>query len=131
MKHVYEPGVECPLCESKLNDAHETLRGAFKLIKFKFPDVHISCTYRSKEEQDIAWSQGRSKARWPSSKHNCKPARAMDLFKLRADKVPAWPLEYFRQIADYLVEMKAGIFWGGRFQSFIDGPHFEIPLDAD
>jgi peptidoglycan L-alanyl-D-glutamate endopeptidase CwlK len=42
-------------------------------------DVSILCGHRDKAEQDKAFMTGKSKLKWPDSKHNSTPSRAVDL----------------------------------------------------
>ncbi len=45
----------------------------------KIFDCKVLCSYRGKEDQDKAVAEKRSKAPWPTSKHNQMPADAVDL----------------------------------------------------
>lgn len=42
-------------------------------------DITLLVGHRDKEGQDLAYSTGRSKLRWPQSKHNSTPSKAVDL----------------------------------------------------
>ena len=98
--------------------AHE----AIKTFDFK-----VICGHRGKAEQDKAYATGKSKVKFPGSKHNQKPAHAFDAVPVPLD----WnDIESFKAMAKVMkaaakklgVKMK----WGGDFKSFFDGPHFEI-----
>lgn len=42
-------------------------------------DFSVLCGYRNQVEQDIAYRQGKSKLKFPNSKHNKIPAKAVDI----------------------------------------------------
>lgn len=124
----------CTLCESKIKQAHPYLALWWMAIKQRFPDCHISWTFRDKDQQELAKNDGRSRVVWPHSRHNHmkdnRPyARAMDLFKLRDDWVASWDKDYFAQIAAFLSQNSAQIVWGGAWEKFKDAPHFELSKD--
>lgn len=101
-------------------------------------DFSISCGYRDEAAQDKACSAGRSKKRWPKSKHNKKPSKAVDVVPYPVE----WPdkdnqtiKEYARRLGRF--HLLAGIImgiahkkgikmrWGGTF-SFGDYGHHEL-----
>jgi peptidoglycan LD-endopeptidase CwlK len=62
----------------RMSECHPDLqRIAHELIKEM--DVTVLCGHRGKEEQEAAFRRGTSKVRWPNSKHNKTPARAIDI----------------------------------------------------
>jgi peptidoglycan L-alanyl-D-glutamate endopeptidase CwlK len=90
-------------------------------------DFRVICGHRGKAEQDRVVREGKSKAKWPTSKHNSKPSRAFDAVPEPVD----WKnIERFRTMADHmkLAAKRVGvkITWGGDFKTFFDGPHFEL-----
>jgi len=46
----------------------------------EFYDFSVVCGTRSKEAQDVAFSSGVSKVRYPHSKHNTLPSLAVDIY---------------------------------------------------
>jgi biotin-(acetyl-CoA carboxylase) ligase len=90
-------------------------------------DFTVICGHRGKAAQDQAVATGKSKAKWPTSKHNSKPSLAFDATPHPLD----WDdLDAFHAMA---AAMKAAatkadvrIKWGGDFTGFFDGPHFEL-----
>lgn len=42
-------------------------------------DFTVLCGHRSESEQDKAFAEGKSKLKYPASKHNAYPARAVDI----------------------------------------------------
>lgn len=132
MKHFPRSGPDCAFCNEKMRDAHEILQNGFRLIKAHFQDCHVSWAFRNEEQQNDVYASGKSRAKWPTSPHNKKPSRAMDLFQIReSDGVAQWRKEYFEQIADLLKAAGQPIFWGGRWSGFSDPPHFQIALDQE
>jgi hypothetical protein len=120
----------CPLCEEKLKDAHAELVKWFRNLKEAFPDVHTSCTYRGKEEQDLFFKQGMSKLKYPNSMHNKtkdgKPcSRAIDLFQIRSDQVPCWQKSYYQKLTDHLKAQDAPLDWGWDLWAW-DAPHYQL-----
>lgn len=49
-------------------------------LAIQYIDFSVICGARSKEEQDLAVSQGNSKTPWPTSKHNTFPSQAVDIY---------------------------------------------------
>lgn len=104
-------------------------------------DVLITCTYRSPEEQDALYAQGRTvpgkrvtNTRGGQSKHNAQidgrpAARAFDFVPVRAgkavwsDKDPAWAKAG-------AVARSLGLAWGGDWTRFRDMPHVELPASV-
>lgn len=117
----------CPKCEEFLKLADPKLQEWFTtLIKPKFPQVHISCSFRGKEEQEEAFLDGKTKLHWPNSKHNKTPALALDLFQLDFNGLACWPWGFFRDIAKLSDESKAPVEWGGVWTKLGDANHYEL-----
>lgn len=126
------------MASRKLSDLHPHLADAFTKAKevwaTMYPDAPIpiiSCTYRSKEEQNSLYAQGRTKkgakvtnAKGGQSPHNYLPALAFDVAFDNKGKTD-WSEKWFRQFAPLVLDA-AGITWGGHFKSFTDLPHFEM-----
>lgn len=98
-------------------------------------DFAVICGHRSKEEQDKAIADGKSKTPWPTSKHNSIPSGAMDLVPFPVD----WNnTARFKTMAAIVLDAaeKLGIElrWGADWdrdgsiedEKFIDFPHFEL-----
>ena len=62
--------------KSNLSQAQPDLQRLFKEV-IKHYDCTVICGHRSQEEQDKAVAEGKSKVRYPDSKHNSVPARAV------------------------------------------------------
>jgi peptidoglycan L-alanyl-D-glutamate endopeptidase CwlK len=117
--------------------------------------VLLICTYRSSEEQDRLYAQGRTapgrrvtNLRGGKSRHNATlpgtdtpAAEAFDVVPLRGGK-PVWgtggagtnedssddatnDLEVWQRVGAH--GEAVGLVWGGSWTSFKDYPHFEMP----
>ena len=59
---------------TRLAECHADLQALFNEV-IKHRDCSILCGARSKEDQDTAVAEGRSKAAWPTSNHNVDGAK--------------------------------------------------------
>jgi len=117
-----------------LNEAHPDLVRLFQEVV-----KHIDCSviegHRPKDEQDKAFHGGKSKVKWPNSKHNSTPSMAVDVCPYPID----WKdTKRFYQFGGFVVatakQMGIDLRWGGDWdgdgefddQSFHDLPHFEL-----
>lgn len=121
---------------SKLITCDERLvRVAHRALSMSPLDFSVIAGHRTQSEQRAVFADGRSKLNWPQSKHNSKPAQAMDL--------APWPLDWraamrFHVLAGVVFaaagEEKVILRWGGNWdgdwssadQSFSDLPHYEL-----
>lgn len=124
--HTVDPVAVCPLCSEKMATAHPILQDWFERIRAAFPGAHVSWAFRDEETQELFFREGKSRARWPNSRHNRTPAEAIDLFLLGPDNVARWPKPWFLKISEWLIEKRAPIIWGGTFSSISDQDHFSL-----
>jgi peptidoglycan L-alanyl-D-glutamate endopeptidase CwlK len=62
----------------RISECHPDLQKiAHELIKEM--DVTVLCGHRGKDEQNEAYRKGHSQLKWPNSKHNKTPSRAIDM----------------------------------------------------
>lgn len=117
-------------------------------------DILVTCTYRSMAEQDALYAKGRTapgrivtNARGGYSLHNVTladgtpAARAFDVVPLRAGK-PVWgtsgdgiddnpadddkdDLELWQRVG--AIGEACGLEWAGRWRTFREFPHFQLP----
>jgi hypothetical protein len=98
-------------------------------------DCSILCGHRGKEEQNEAYHSGRSKLKFPKSKHNGTPSKAVDVAPYPID----WnDINRFHYFAGFVVGIAASkgitLRYGGDWDrdtqlkdnNFNDLPHFEI-----
>ena len=121
----------------KEENLHPGLKERWQKAKAVWDDKHphgpmviLTCTYRSPQEQEALYAQGRTKpgqrvtnARGGQSLHNYFPALAFDVGFLRG-KALDWSESLFNQFAA-LVKPLGGIEWGGDWKNFKDMPHFQ------
>jgi peptidoglycan L-alanyl-D-glutamate endopeptidase CwlK len=112
--------------KSKLSTCHPKLQALFNEV-IKYRDCIILCGHRGQAEQIEAYQNGRSKVKWPNSKHNKKPSLAVDVAPYPID----WQdKERFIRFAGFVEgvasQMGIKIKWGGDFSTFFDGPHFQL-----
>ncbi len=100
-----------------------------KLCKTKGIEIIISQTLRTKAEQDALYSQGRTKqgnivtnVKYPQSMH-CW-GLAFDIAVIRGGKA-IWDVAAYKPAGE--LGEGLGLSWGGRWKSFPDAPHFELP----
>ncbi|MCK9370058.1 M15 family metallopeptidase [Candidatus Dojkabacteria bacterium] len=122
-----------------LRNAHPDLQVIMNEA-IKHIDFTAICTYRNQADQDQAYSEGRSKLKYPKSKHNQKPSLAVDIAfyyptppHIRYDdpKTASYLAGYIMMIAK---TMNINLRWGGDFnmnniasdQDFFDSAHFEL-----
>lgn len=111
-------------------DIQFVLKDAIHIIDFT-----ILCGHRNEEDQEKAFLAGRSKLRFPQSKHNKTPSLAVD--------IAPWPIDWHNKNRFYLligiilglsrsmgIKMRSGGDWDmdGDItdQLFNDLPHFEL-----
>jgi len=87
----------------------------------------IICSTRGKEDQQRAFTQGKSRARFGQSPHNFTPSLAVDCvpFPLNwddLDRFDAMGLVILTAASDTAVPIN----WGRNFKGIVDYPHFEI-----
>lgn len=91
-------------------------------------DFSVLCGHRDETEQNYAFDNGFSRLKFPKSKHNKIPSRAVDIAPyptLYADPVKFVELsKVIRRIAD---ELMIPILWGGdAWGKFVDMAHWEL-----
>jgi peptidoglycan L-alanyl-D-glutamate endopeptidase CwlK len=88
-------------------------------------DFSITEGLRTKERQKELFDAGKSQTM--NSRH--LTGKAVDIAVLVDGKV-TWEFPKYRLVADHIKkiakDMKIDIVWGGDWQSFKDGPHFEL-----
>ena len=100
-------------------------------------DFSVIEGFRSKDKQDTYFNNNKSKVKWPNSKHNSFPSKAMDLVPYINNKI-SWNKLHCCILAGIVLtcakKMDINIRWGGNWdmdlepitdQSFQDLVHFE------
>ena len=123
--HTSDP--MCPLCEHKLEAAHDILKDWFKThVKPKYPDAHVSWAHRNKDDQERAFADGHTILHYPHSKHNQLPSLAIDLFEIDDSGAAVWNPKFFLDLNADTELLGVPILWGGRFKKIGDADHFEL-----
>ena len=102
-------------------------------------NIRVICGHRNKVEQDTAFSQGKSKLKWPLSNHNRLPSLAIDMVPMEANGAIDWNdvrrISYFAgHVMQKAKELGIRLRWGGDWDvdtelkdnTFNDLVHFEI-----
>ena len=113
--------------------AWEKAEREFENKKSNKVNVIITCTYRSKEEQDQLFAIGRTvkgkkvtNAKGGQSMHNSYPSLAFDIAFVKLDKQLDWAEENFHEFAEIIKAIEPRVEWGGDWVSFSDMPHFQL-----
>lgn len=125
----------------RLATCHFSLQVLFEQIIKDF-DCTILCGHRTKGEQNLAFNQGRSRCRWPESKHNEFYSLAIDAAPyyaktphVRWDKNSLYRWYFFGGfVVATAKRLAVPVRWGGDWdgdtyvkdQRFNDLPHFEL-----
>lgn len=108
--------------------------------KRMFPtrDLIITCAYRSPEEQQRLYKQGRfgnpgpivtnCDGRKNLSNHNKFPSRALDVAVTDGGKT-VWDESCYYPLG--VLAKECSLEWGGFWERFKDFPHFELPKDVE
>lgn len=126
------------MASRRLEDLHPYLAAAYRKTAAEwdmaFPGLakpFITQTYRSNEEQNALYNQGRTtpgtkvtNAKGGQSLHNYFPSLAFDIAFVdgKNGKVD-WSLDLFKKFASIICRDQ-NIEWGGNWKSFKDNPHF-------
>jgi len=88
-------------------------------------DFSITEGLRTKERQKELFDAGKSQTM--NSRH--LTGKAVDIAVIKDGEV-TWDFQYYQLVADHIKkiakDMKIDIVWGGSWQSFKDGVHFEL-----
>lgn len=130
------------MASRKIEDLHHNLQPICREFMQKVldagVDIIITCTYRSNEEQNELYAQGRTKsglivtrARGGQSAHNFtidgKPAaKAFDIVPMIGGK-PIWSVGHKAWTIAGKIGMELGLNWyGAPGSSFVEFPHFQL-----
>lgn len=126
----------------RLEDADPWLAAKYTFSKGEYETDHpgkhliITCTYRSPEEQQALYAQGRTKPGQivtqldgvkQKSNHNYKPSRAIDFAVVIGGKV-TWDVKEYQLVGPYME--RHDLIWGGSWPHFKDYPHVELPKEG-
>jgi peptidoglycan L-alanyl-D-glutamate endopeptidase CwlK len=123
-----------------LDTAHKDLRHVFNYV-IRYFDHTVIEGHRNEEKQNKAFEEGKSKLRYPKSKHNSYPSMAVDAVPYPIDwndvnrmrffagfVVAVGRMMYDMGATEHLV--RTGFDWDSDTElkdtRFQDGPHFEL-----
>ena len=121
----------------RLNTCHPDLIAVFNEV-IKHYDCTVTCGYRGEEDQNKAFDEGRSKARYPKGKHNKNPSVAVDVYPYPIDFKNYDRLSHFAGFVfgtakTMDIDLRWGRAWHDEFfvkkddtTTFKDYPHFEL-----
>lgn len=90
-------------------------------------DFTVICGYRNREDQEKAFKEGKSKARFGASPHNYQPAYAFDAVPYPVDWKDTKAFEAMgRAMLAAAERVHVQITWGRDFKGLVDYPHFEL-----
>jgi len=112
--------------KDRLNGVHPGLVKVIEeAIKESPLDFSITEGLRTKERQKVLFDTGKSQTM--NSRHIT--GKAVDIAVIREGEV-TWDFKYYQLVAEHIKkvakELGIDIVWGGDWQSFKDGPHFEL-----
>lgn len=100
-------------------------------------DFSVICGHRGELEQNDAFEQGRSKLKWPLSRHNKTPSQAVDLapYPINWQNADAFKVLAMIMLSE-AAKLHIPLRWGGDFNRdrdyhndrFVDLPHYELDL---
>ena len=120
--------------EAKLNSCDDRLQRIMRRVVENF-DCTILCGHRGFDEQEKAFLENKSKARWGESLHNKKPSLAVDVAPYPIDWKDRDRFHYFAGfVMATATELNRKLRWGGDWDRdtetddnrFDDLVHFEI-----
>jgi peptidoglycan L-alanyl-D-glutamate endopeptidase CwlK len=112
--------------KAKLNTVHKSLQDLFYAAIGEAPyDFSITEGLRSLERQKQLFRDGKSKTM--NSRH--LTGNAVDVCII-IDGKASWDFDKYVELAEYIKKIAKAvnvpIVWGGDWQSFRDGPHYEL-----
>ena len=117
-----------------LSGAHPDLQRLFNEV-IKVVDCTVIESYRSRASQNALCFEGKSKLKYPHSKHNHRPSLAVDVIPYPVDWKDFNRFYFFaglvKGIASQMgIKIRMGADWDGdndfKDQFFHDMPHFEL-----
>ena len=99
-----------------------------KMLERSSFDLTVTCGHRTKEEQEKAFNEGKSKAHFGQSKHNDFPSHAVDIcpYPINWDINDKRWVEMVALAYDCARDMGIKIKCGYYFKNFCDAPHIEL-----
>ena len=125
----------------RLSSCHPDLVSLMN-VAIKEYDFAVICGYRSQQEQDKAFAEGKSKLKYPNSKHNKQPSMAVDIAPVKYfPNGTSWidwnDIQEFLDLHEVVKkcadDLEIKFRWGGDWDGnpltrnkFNDYPHYEL-----
>jgi len=122
------------LSRQRLATCDERLQSLFRQV-IKHFDCIILEGHRDQETQDRYYAEGKSKLKYPHSRHNALPSQAVDVAPYPVNWNDRERFYYFGgYVMGIAADMGIPLRWGGDWdsdtevhdQTFFDLPHFEL-----
>jgi peptidoglycan LD-endopeptidase CwlK len=93
----------------------------------KLWDIVVIEGFRSMDRQNELYEQGYSKLKYPKSKHNSLPSRAIDIcpYPINWENIKEFK-ELGEDIKKVAIILDIDVQWGGDWKSFKDYPHWQL-----
>ena len=115
----------------RLCTCHPKLQVLFKQV-LADADHSIICGHRGELDQNLAFESGKSKVKYPNSKHNEYPSRAVDVAPWPIDWSNVERFETFSAVVKRAAEgLGIKVVWGGDWTGFRDLPHWELHKEEE
>jgi peptidoglycan L-alanyl-D-glutamate endopeptidase CwlK len=127
-----------PNSKKVYDELDERLKVLVVRLRDEVTDISLTCGFRDRETQNTLFENSFSKVRWPDSKHNRRPSKAIDLQPYPYPKMTSKVWGALGYIAGHAIRIAAeegfSIRWGGDWdgdgdmtdQDFDDLFHFEL-----
>lgn len=130
--------------ELRLSGCHSDL---IKLMNAAIQDFDFAviCGHRNQQDQDAAYNAGKSKLKYPHSKHNTKPSIAVDIAPIKYNENGTTWVDWddlasffalSKIVQKHADNLDIKIRWGGDWDGnpltrnlFNDYPHFELETE--
>ena len=99
---------------SRLETCHPDLQVLCHEV-IKYYDITVVCGHRGQAEQDYAYMTGKSKVKFPNSKHNGYPSMAVDLVSYEKSGVD-WGDRQAIYLAGWVMGIAARLYSEGKMQ---------------
>lgn len=118
----------------KLDECHLDLKIIFSRVS-EVMGCEVLAGFRGEEIQNEAFRTGKSKQKWPTSKHNTLPSKAIDIVPYPVDWNDSSKFYYMAGVAKGIAhDLGIKLRWGGDWdmdtdfkdQKFNDLSHFEL-----
>jgi len=105
----------------------------FARKKLRYVNMHVSWAWRGQVEQDLFFSEGKSRARYPNSPHNHRfnqlpCSLALDIFQIDEDGMARFSPRFYALLWEECQRDIEPIIWGGTFKSIGDAGHYQVDL---